>query len=40
MLEMYEAYGDYDTMRLLTQQLMQDAAINVFGEPVARQATA
>ena len=36
MLEMYEAYGDYDTMRLLTQQLVQDAAINVFGEPVAR----
>jgi lysyl-tRNA synthetase class 2 len=36
MLEMYEAYGDYDTMRLLTQELVQNAAIDVFGEPVAR----
>ena len=36
MLEMYEAYGDYDTMRLLTQSLVQNAAIDVFGEPVAR----
>ena len=40
MLEMYEAYGDYDTMRLLTQQLVQDAAIDVFGEPVARRVPA
>ena len=36
MLEMYEAYGDYDTMRVLTQQLIQNAATDVFGEPVAR----
>ncbi len=36
MLEMYEAYGDYDTMRVLTQRLVQDAATEVFGEPVAR----
>lgn len=36
MLEMYEAYGDYDSMRLLTQRLVQNAAIDVFGEPVAR----
>jgi lysyl-tRNA synthetase class 2 len=36
MLEMYEAYGDYDTMRVLTQRLVQNAAIDVFGEPVAR----
>ena len=26
MLEAYEAYGDYDTMRVLTQELIQDAA--------------
>jgi lysyl-tRNA synthetase class 2 len=36
MLEMYEAYGDYDTMRLLTQELCQQAAIAAFGESVAR----
>ena len=36
MLEMYEAYGDYDSMRILTQQLIQEAATAVFGEPVAR----
>jgi lysyl-tRNA synthetase class 2 len=36
MLEMYEAYGDYDTMRVLTQLLVQNAATEVFGEPVAR----
>jgi lysyl-tRNA synthetase class 2 len=36
MLEMYEAYGDYDSMRVLTQRLVQNAAIDVFGEPVAR----
>jgi lysyl-tRNA synthetase class 2 len=33
---MYEAYGDYDSMRVLTQQLVQNAAIEVFGAPVAR----
>ncbi|HEX5018029.1 MAG TPA: bifunctional lysylphosphatidylglycerol synthetase/lysine--tRNA ligase LysX [Actinomycetes bacterium] len=36
MLEMYEAYGDYDTVRLLTQELIQNAATDVFGAPVAR----
>jgi lysyl-tRNA synthetase, class II len=36
MLEMYEAYGDYDTVRLLTQHLIQEAATAVFGAPVAR----
>ena len=36
MLEMYEAYGDYSSMRILTQQLIQEAAIAVFGEPMAR----
>jgi lysyl-tRNA synthetase class 2 len=35
-LEVYETYGDYDTMRLLTQQLIQDAATAVHGAPVAR----
>ncbi|MFZ1653107.1 MAG: bifunctional lysylphosphatidylglycerol synthetase/lysine--tRNA ligase LysX [Candidatus Nanopelagicales bacterium] len=33
-LEMYDAYGDYDTMRVLTRQLILDAAIAVHGEPV------
>ena len=36
MLEMYEAYGDYDTVRLLTQELIQNAATDAFGAPVAR----
>ena len=36
MLEAYEAYGDYQTMRVLTQQLIQAAATEVFGAPVAR----
>jgi lysyl-tRNA synthetase class 2 len=36
MLEAYEAYGDYGTMRMLTQQLVQAAATEVFGAPVAR----
>jgi lysyl-tRNA synthetase class 2 len=36
MLEMYEAYGDYETMRLLTQELVQNAATDAFGAPVAR----
>ena len=26
-LEVYETYGDYDTMRVLTQELIQEAAI-------------
>lgn len=36
MLEMYQAYGDYNTMRTLTQELIQEAATSVFGSPVAR----
>jgi lysyl-tRNA synthetase class 2 len=36
MLEAYEAYGDYSTMRELTQTLVQAAATEVFGSPVAR----
>ena len=36
MLEAYEAYGDYSTMRELTQTLVQAAATEVFGAPVAR----
>ena len=35
-LELYETYGDYDSMRILTQQIIQEAAVAVYGEPVAR----
>ena len=35
-LEVYDTYGDYDTMRTLTQQLVQEAATAVYGAPVAR----
>lgn len=35
-LELYETYGDYDTMRVLTQELIQEAATAVYGSPVAR----
>jgi lysyl-tRNA synthetase class 2 len=31
MLEAYEAYGDYNTMAALTQALIQNAAMDVFG---------
>jgi lysyl-tRNA synthetase class 2 len=31
MLEAYEAYGDYNSMLALTQQLIQNAAMDVFG---------
>jgi len=31
MLEAYEAFGDYNTMARLTQQLIQNAAMDVFG---------
>jgi lysyl-tRNA synthetase class 2 len=31
MLEAYEAYGDYDTMAVMTRELIQGAAIDVFG---------
>ena len=35
-LEVYETYGDYGSMRRLTQQLVQEAATAVYGSPVAR----
>jgi len=35
-LEVYETYGDYRTMRLLTQRIIQDAATAIYGAPVAR----
>ena len=35
-LEVYETYGDYSTMRVLTQELIQAAATAVHGSPVAR----
>lgn len=35
-LELYETYGDYSTMRVLTQELIQEAATAVYGSPVAR----
>ena len=38
MLETYEAYGDYDTVAVLTQRLVQDAAKAVFGSTVVRHA--
>ncbi len=34
MLEAYEAYGDYNTMAVLTRELIQGAADDVFGSPV------
>ena len=34
MLEAYEAYGDYDTMAALTQDLVQQAARDAFGSTV------
>jgi lysyl-tRNA synthetase class 2 len=36
MLEMYQAYGDYDTMRVLTQQVIQEAALAVHGDLIVR----
>ena len=35
-LEVYETYGDYTTMRLLTQQIVQEAASAAYGSPIAR----
>jgi lysyl-tRNA synthetase class 2 len=35
-LEVYETYGDYDTMRVLTQAIVQEAATAVYGAPLAR----
>jgi lysyl-tRNA synthetase class 2 len=39
-LELYETYGDYNTMRVLTQEIIQEAATAVYGSPVARRADA
>jgi lysyl-tRNA synthetase class 2 len=36
MLEAYEAYGDYCSMRTLTRDLIVSAAVAAFGTPVAR----
>jgi lysyl-tRNA synthetase class 2 len=36
MLEAYEAYGDYDSMQTLTRELVQEAAVAVFGTTVVR----
>ncbi|HSO04756.1 MAG TPA: bifunctional lysylphosphatidylglycerol synthetase/lysine--tRNA ligase LysX [Candidatus Limnocylindrales bacterium] len=35
-LEMYQTYADYQDMRILTQEIIQEAATAAFGEPVAR----
>jgi lysyl-tRNA synthetase class 2 len=35
-LEVYETYGDYHTMRVLTQEIIQEAAVAVYGSPIAR----
>ncbi len=39
-MEVYETYGDYNTMRVLTQQIIQEAATAVYGSPIARRADA
>ncbi len=39
-LEVYETYGDYNTMRVLTQEIIQEAATAVYGSPIARRADA
>jgi lysyl-tRNA synthetase class 2 len=39
-LELYETYGDYTTMRLLTQAMIQEAATAVYGSPLARRTDA
>ena len=35
-IEIYDAYGDYDTMRVLTRDLIIEAAIAAWGKPVIR----
>jgi lysyl-tRNA synthetase, class II len=35
-LEVYGTYNDYVSMRILTQELIQEAAVAVYGRPVAR----
>jgi len=39
-MEVYETYGDYNTMRVLTQAIIQEAATAVYGSPIARRADA
>ena len=39
-LEVYETYGDYNTMRMLTQQIIQESATAIYGSPIARRADA
>jgi lysyl-tRNA synthetase class 2 len=39
-LEVYETYGDYNTMRVLTQEIIQEAATAVYGSPIGRRADA
>lgn len=36
MLEIYQAYGDYDTMAVLTRELVQEAAYTAFGSHIVR----
>src|SRR5690625_6361299 len=36
MLEAYEAYGSYDTMAVLTRELVQQAALDAFGSTTVR----
>lgn len=36
MLEAYQAYADYDAMRVLTRELVQQAAVAAYGVPVVR----
>jgi lysyl-tRNA synthetase class 2 len=38
MLEMYESYGDYHTMREITREMIQFVATRVFGKQVLRRA--
>jgi lysyl-tRNA synthetase, class II len=38
MLEAYQAYGDYDTMAVLTRELVQGAAVAAFGSTVIQRA--
>ena len=35
-MEMYDVYGDYETMRVLTRELILEAADAAFGRPVVR----
>ncbi|MFT4167462.1 MAG: bifunctional lysylphosphatidylglycerol synthetase/lysine--tRNA ligase LysX [Microlunatus sp.] len=37
-MELYQTYGDYNSMRILTQEIIQEAATAVYGSPIARRA--